>query len=221
MCDLFLTLAQGPAGLTCFLRPRVLPSGERNGMRLQRLKDKLGNRSNASAEVEFDGALAYQVGEPGRCVATIIAMVTATRLDCVMGSAAGIRAATVAAVHHASHRQAFGKELAAQPLMANVLADLTLESQAATALAFRLAGAADRAGRGDAGEAALLRLALPAAQYWICKRTPMGTGGGLGCPGGNGYLGEAGRPPLYRRAPLTPLRQASAHLPPPHPPPPP
>ena len=125
MCDLFLTLAQGPAGLTCFLLPRVLPDGARNGMRLQRLKDKLGNRSNASAEIEFDGALAWQVGEPGRGVATIIAMVSATRLDCVIGSAAGIRAATVAAVHHASHRLAFGKELAAQPLMANVLADLT------------------------------------------------------------------------------------------------
>src|SRR5437667_213791 len=156
MCDLFLTLAQGPAGLTCFLLPRVLPDGARNGMRLQRLKDKLGNRSNASAEIEFDGALAWQVGEPGRGVATIIAMVSATRLDCVLGSAAGIRAATVAAVHHTSHRLAFGKELAAQPLMANVLADLSLESEAATVLAFRLAGAADRAARGDAGEAALL-----------------------------------------------------------------
>ena len=172
MCDLFLTLAQGPAGLTCFLLPRVLPDGARNGMRLQRLKDKLGNRSNASAEIEFDGALAWQVGEPGRGVATIIAMVSATRLDCVLGSAAGIRAATVAAVHHTSHRLAFGKELAAQPLMANVLADLSLESEAATVLAFRLAGAADRAARGDAGEAALLRLALPAAKYWVCKRFP-------------------------------------------------
>src|SRR5579864_4673119 len=134
MSDLFLTLAQGPAGLTCFLLPRVLPDGTRNAMRLQRLKDKLGNRSNASAEVEFDGALAWPVGPAGRGVPTIIEMVSATRLDCVIGSAAGMRAATVAAVHHASHRQAFGKDLVAQPLMACVLADLALESQAATVL---------------------------------------------------------------------------------------
>jgi len=211
-CDLFLTLAQGPAGLTCFLLPRVLPGGERNGMRLQRLKDKLGNRSNASAEVEFDGALAWQVGEAGRGVATIIAMVSATRLDCVIGSAAGIRAATVAAVHHASHRQAFGKELAAQPLMANVLADLTLESQAATALAIRLAGAADRAARGDAGEAALLRLALPAAKYWVCKRFPAHAVEALECLGGNGYVEESGLPRIYREAPLNSIWEGSGNV---------
>ena len=153
-------------------------------MRLQRLKDKLGNRSNASAEVEFDGALAWQVGEPGRGVPTIIEMVSATRLDCVIGSAAGIAAATVAAVHHASHRLAFGKELAAQPLMANVLADLTLESQAATALACP-AWPARRTGRraGMRREAALLRLALPAAKYWVCKRVPGARGRGAGMPG--------------------------------------
>jgi putative acyl-CoA dehydrogenase len=212
MSDMFLTLAQGPAGLTCFLLPRVLPDGERNGMRLQRLKDKLGNRSNASAEVEFDGALAWQVGEAGRGVATIIAMVSATRLDCVIGSAAGIRAATVAAVHHASHRQAFGKELAAQPLMANVLADLTLESQAATALAIRLAGAADRAARGDAGEAALLRLALPAAKYWVCKRFPAHAVEALECLGGNGYVEESGLPRIYREAPLNSIWEGSGNV---------
>ena len=212
MSDMFLTLAQGPAGLTCFLLPRVLPGGERNGMRLQRLKDKLGNRSNASAEVEFDGALAWQVGEAGRGVATIIAMVSATRLDCVIGSAAGIRAATVAAVHHASHRQAFGKELAAQPLMANVLADLTLESQAATALAIRLAGAADRAARGDAGEAALLRLALPAAKYWVCKRFPAHAVEALECLGGNGYVEESGLPRIYREAPLNSIWEGSGNV---------
>jgi len=212
MSDTFLTLAQGPAGLTCFLLPRVLPGGERNGMRLQRLKDKLGNRSNASAEVEFDGALAWQVGEAGRGVATIIAMVSATRLDCVIGSAAGIRAATVAAVHHASHRQAFGKELAAQPLMANVLADLTLESQAATALAIRLAGAADRAARGDAGEAALLRLALPAAKYWVCKRFPAHAVEALECLGGNGYVEESGLPRIYREAPLNSIWEGSGNV---------
>jgi len=212
MCDLFLTLAQGPAGLTCFLLPRVLPDGARNGMRLQRLKDKLGNRSNASAEVEFDGALAWQVGEPGRGIATIIAMVSATRLDCVIGSAAGMRAATVAAVHHASHRQAFGKELAAWPLMANVLADLTLESQAATALAARLAGAADRAARGDAAEAALLRLALPAAKYWVCKRFPAHAAEALECLGGNGYVEESGLPRIYREAPLNSIWEGSGSV---------
>jgi len=212
MSDMFLTLAQAPAGLTCFLLPRVLPGGERNGMHLQRLKDKLGNRSNASAEVEFDGALAWQVGEAGRGVATIIAMVSATRLDCVIGSAAGIRAATVAAVHHASHRQAFGKELAAQPLMANVLADLTLDSQAATALAIRLAGAADRAARGDAGETALLRLALPAAKYWVCKRFPAHAVEALECLGGNGYVEESGLPRIYREAPLNSIWEGSGNV---------
>jgi putative acyl-CoA dehydrogenase len=212
MCDLFLTLAQGPSGLTCFLLPRVLPGGDRNGMRLQRLKDKLGNRSNASAEVEFDNALAWQVGEPGRGVATIIAMVSATRLDCVIGSAAGMRAATVAAVHHASHRQAFGKDLVAQPLMAGVLADLALESQAATALAVRLAGAADRAARGDAGETALLRLALPAAKYWVCKRFPVHAAEALECLGGNGYVEESGLPRLYREAPLNSIWEGSGNV---------
>ena len=212
MCDLFLTLAQGPSGLTCFLLPRVLPGGDRNGMRLQRLKDKLGNRSNASAEVEFDNALAWQVGESGRGVATIIAMVSATRLDCVIGSAAGMRAATVAAVHHASHRQAFGKDLVAQPLMANVLADLALESQAATALAFRLAGAADRAARGDEQEAALLRLALPAAKYWVCKRFPTHAAEALECLGGNGYVEESGMPRIYREAPLNSIWEGSGNV---------
>jgi putative acyl-CoA dehydrogenase len=212
MSDLFLTLAQGPAGLTCFLLPRVLPDGTRNAMRLQRLKDKLGNRSNASAEVEFDGALAWQVGEAGRGVATIIAMVTATRLDCVIGSAAGMRAATVAAVHQATYRQAFGKELVAQPLMANVLADLTLDSQAATAVAVRLAGAADRAGRGDAGAAALLRLALPAAKFWVCKRFPSHAVEALECLGGNGYVEESGMPRLYREAPLNSIWEGSGNV---------
>ncbi len=212
MSDLFLTLAQGPAGLTCFLLPRVLPNGDRNAIRLQRLKDKLGNRSNASAEVEFDGALAWQVGEAGRGVATIIEMVSATRLDCVIGSAAGMRAATVAAVHHASHRQAFGKELIAQPLMTCVLADLALESEAATVLAMRLAGAAGRAARGDAAEAALLRLALPAAKYWVCKRFPVHAAEALECLGGNGYIEESGLPRLYREAPLNSIWEGSGNV---------
>src|SRR5215471_21285497 len=212
MCDLFLTLAYAPDGLTCFLLPRVLPGGERNGLRIERLKDKLGNRSNASAEIELDAALAWQVGEAGRGVATIIDMVSATRLDCVVGSAAGMRLATVAAVHHASHRQAFGKDLVAHPLMGSVLADLALESQAAAVLALRLAGAADRAGRGDEAERALLRVALPAAKYWVCKRTPAHAAEALECLGGNGYVEDSGMPRLYREAPLNSIWEGSGNV---------
>ncbi|HEY2689257.1 MAG TPA: acyl-CoA dehydrogenase family protein [Streptosporangiaceae bacterium] len=212
MCDLFLVLAQAPEGLTCFLLPRVLPDGSRNAMRIQRLKDKLGNRSNASSEVEYDGALAWRVGEPGRGVRTIIEMVTATRLDCVIGSAAAMRQGCVTALHHASSRRTFGLSLVSQPLMASVLADLTLESEAATALALRLAGAADRAARGDAGEAAFLRLALPAAKYWVCKRTPMVVGEALECLGGNGYVEESGLPRLYRDAPLNSIWEGSGNV---------
>jgi putative acyl-CoA dehydrogenase len=212
MCDLFLVLAQAPEGLSCFLLPRVLPDGTRNSMRLQRLKDKLGNRSNASSEVEYDGAFAWLVGEPGRGVTTIIDMVSATRLDCVLGSAATIRQACVRAIHYTSIRRAFGATLAAQPLMVSVLADLALESQAATTLAMRLAGAADRAARGDAGELALLRLALPAAKYWVCKRTPMAVGEALECLGGNGYVEESGLPRLYRDAPLNSVWEGSGNV---------
>ncbi|HEY7016053.1 MAG TPA: acyl-CoA dehydrogenase family protein [Streptosporangiaceae bacterium] len=212
MCDLFLVLAQAPEGLTCFLLPRVLPDGTRNAMRIQRLKDKLGNRSNASSEVEYDGAFAWRLGEPGRGVPTIIEMVTATRLDCVIGSAAAMRQGCVTALHHASGRRTFGHRLISQPLMASVLADLTLESEAATALALRLAGAADRAARGDAGEAAFLRLALPAAKYWVCKRTPMVVGEALECLGGNGYVEESGLPRLYRDAPLNSIWEGSGNV---------
>ncbi len=212
MCDLFLVLAQAPEGLTCFLLPRVLPDGSRNAMRLQRLKDKLGNRSNASSEVEYDSAFAWRVGEPGRGVATIIEMVSATRLDCVLGSAAAMRQAVATATHHASARRSFGTELISHPLMASVLADLALESEAATTLAMRLAGAADRAARGDASEAALLRLALPAAKYWVCKRTPMVVGEALECLGGNGYVEESGMPRLYREAPLNSIWEGSGNV---------
>src|SRR5262249_46361682 len=212
MCDVFLTLAYAPEGLTCFLLPRVLPDGTHNGLRIQRLKDKLGNRPNASAEIELDAALAWQVGEAGRGVATIIEMVSATRLDCVVGSAAGMRLAAVAAVHHASHRQAFGKDLVAQPLMGCVLADLVLESQAATVLALPLAAAPDRAARGDAAEAALLRVALPAAKYWVCKRTPAHAAEALECLGGNGYVEESGMPRLYREAPLNSIWEGSGNV---------
>jgi putative acyl-CoA dehydrogenase len=221
MCDLFLILAQtsraGGAqdqqgGLTCFLLPRVLPDGTRNAMRLQRLKDKLGNRSNASSEVEYDEAVAWPVGELGRGVPTIIEMVSSTRLDCILGSAATMRQACVEATHHASHRKAFGAKLADQPAMTAVLADLALESEAATTLAIRLAGAADRAARGDAGEAAFLRVLLPAAKHWICKRTPTVVGEALECLGGNGFVEESVMPRLYRDAPLNSIWEGSGNV---------
>ena len=212
MSDLFLVLAQASEGLSCFLLPRVLPDGSRNAMYLQRLKDKLGNRSNASAEIEYQGAVAWLVGEPGRGVATIIEMVSATRLDCVLGSAAAIRQAFAAAAHHAAFRRAFGRYLDQQPLMISVLADLALEAEAATVLAMRLAGAADRAARGDAAEAALLRLALPAAKYWVCKRTQAVTAEALECLGGNGYVEDSGLPRLYRDAPLNSVWEGSGNV---------
>jgi putative acyl-CoA dehydrogenase len=212
MCDLFLVLAQAPEGLTCFLLPRVLPDGSRNAMHIQRLKDKLGNTSNASSEVEYRQAVAWPVGELGRGIATILDMVSATRLDCVLGSAAGIRQAVVTAAHHARYRSAFGGRLIDQPAMAAVIADLTLESEAATTLAVRLAGAADRASRGDAAEAALLRLALPAAKYWICKRSPMITAEALECLGGNGYVEESVMPRLLRDSPLNSIWEGSGNV---------
>jgi putative acyl-CoA dehydrogenase len=213
MCDVFLVLAQAPEGLTCFLLPRVLPDGSRNAMHIQRLKDKLGNRSNASSEVEYDQAVAWPVGELGRGVRTIIDMVSATRLDCVLGSAAAIRQATVIAADYARKRRSFGAALADHPAMTTVLADLTLESEAATTLAMRLAGAADRAARGDAAEAALLRLALPAAKYWICKRTPMITGEALECLGGNGYVEDySPMPRLLRDSPLNSIWEGSGNV---------
>jgi putative acyl-CoA dehydrogenase len=212
MCDLFLVLAQAPEGLSCFLLPRVRPDGSRNEMRIQRLKDKLGNRSNASAEVEYDGALAWLVGEPGRGIATIIEMVSATRLDCVLGSAAQMRLACVTAADYVSQRQAFGSVLIDYPLMASVIADLTLESEAATMLAIRLAGAADRAARGDDAEAEFLRLALPAAKYWVCKRAPLVAGEALECLGGNGYVEDSGMPRLYRDAPLNSIWEGSGNI---------
>jgi putative acyl-CoA dehydrogenase len=181
-------------------------------MHIQRLKDKLGNRSNASSEVEYDEAVAWPVGQPGRGVATIIEMVSSTRLDCILGSAAAIRQACVEATHHASHRLAFGATLACQPAMTAVLADLALESEAATTLALRLAAAADLAGRADASEAALLRLLLPAAKHWICKRTPMVVAEALECLGGNGYVEESVMPRLYRDAPLNSIWEGSGNV---------
>ncbi len=212
MGDLFLVLARAPGGLSCFLLPRVLPDGTRNAMHLQRLKDKLGNRSNASAEVEYDGAMAWLVGEEGRGVPTIIEMVNMTRLDCVLGAATGMRAGVTRAAHHAAHRTAFGKRLADQPVMAGVLADLAVESEAATMAAFRLAGATDRAARGDGQEAAFRRLALAAAKYWVCKRAPAHAAEALECLGGNGYVEESGMPRLYREAPLQSIWEGSGNV---------
>jgi putative acyl-CoA dehydrogenase len=206
MCDLFLVLAQAPAGLSCFLVPRVLPDGSRNVFRIQRLKDKLGNRSNASSEPEFDDTVGWLVGEEGRGVRTIIDMVAMTRLDCVIGSASGMRAALAQAVHHSRHRSAFGRLLADQPAMRAVLADLALESEAATALALRLARAVDR------GEQEFKRLAIPVAKFWVCKRQPAVVGEALECLGGNGYVEESGLPRLYRDAPLNSIWEGSGNV---------
>jgi putative acyl-CoA dehydrogenase len=206
MNDLFLTLAQAPGGLTCFVLPRVLPDGSRNAIRLQRLKDKLGNRSNASAEIEYTGATGWRLGDEGRGVQTIIEMVSMTRLDCVLGSAALTRAALTEAAHHVAYRSAFGTRLADAPLMQAVIADLALESEAATALAMRLAGAVDRE------ERTLLRLALPAAKYLVCKRAPAVVAEALECLGGNGYVEESGLPRLYREAPLNSIWEGSGSV---------
>jgi putative acyl-CoA dehydrogenase len=212
MCDLFLVLAQTDEGVTCFALPRVLPDGERNaGFQLQRLKDKLGNRSNASSEVEFRGALAQMVGEPGRGVPTIIEMVNHTRLDCVIGAAGGMRAAVAQATWHAAHRTAFGARLADQPLMVNVLADLAIESEAATAVALRLARAYDEAAD-DAGADAFKRLATAVSKYYICKRVPGHAYEALECLGGNGYVEASGMPRLYREAPLASIWEGSGNV---------
>ncbi|MER7024853.1 MULTISPECIES: acyl-CoA dehydrogenase family protein [Streptomyces] len=212
MSDVFLTLAQTAEGLGCFLLPRVLPDGSRNGLRLMRLKDKLGNRSNASAEIEYEAAVAWPVGEPGRGVRTIVEMVNMTRLDCVLGSAAAMRAGLRQALHHTAHRQAFGRALDHQPLMRSVLADLAVESEAATLLGMRLAAAVDRSQAGDAREAALRRLALAAAKYWVCKRGSSHVGEALECLGGNGYVEESGMPRLYREAPLLSIWEGSGNV---------
>ena len=212
MSDLFLTLAQAPGGLSCFLVPRVLPGGALNPMQLVRLKDKLGNRSNASSEIEYDGAAGWLVGEEGRGVRTIVEMVNMTRLDCVIGSSSGMRAALLQATHHARHRSAFGRPLLEQPLMRNVLADLTVESEAATTAMLRLAGANDRAVRGDDSEAALRRLALAVTKYYVCKRAPGMVGEALECLGGNGYVEDSDLPRLYREMPLLSVWEGSGNV---------
>ncbi|HKE82021.1 MAG TPA: acyl-CoA dehydrogenase family protein [Solirubrobacteraceae bacterium] len=212
MCDLFLVLAQTGDGVTCFALPRVLPDGHRNtGFQLQRLKDKLGNRSNASSEVEFRGALARMVGEPGRGVPTIIEMVNHTRLDCVIGTAGGMRAAVAQATWHAAHRSAFGKRLIDQPLMLNVLADLAIESEAATVVAMRLARAYDEAAI-DPRADAFKRVATAVSKYHVCKRAPGHAYEALECFGGNGYVEASGMPRLYREAPLSSIWEGSGNV---------
>lgn len=209
MSDGFLVLAQAPGGLTCFLLPRVLPDGTRNAFAIQRLKDKLGNRSNASSEVEFDGTWARRVGDEGRGVRTIIEMVAATRLDCVLGSAALMRQAVAQAIHHCTYRSAFGGVLIDKPLMRNVLADLALESEAATVLALRLAAAYDA---DTETERAFLRIAVPTAKYWVTKRCTPLAGEALECLGGNGYVEESGMPRLLREAPLNSIWEGSGNV---------
>ncbi|MFF8606163.1 acyl-CoA dehydrogenase family protein [Streptomyces sp. NPDC015346] len=210
MSDGFLVLAQTAGGPTCFLVPRVLEDGTRNPFLIQRLKDKLGNRSNASAEVEFDGTTwARRVGEEGRGVRTIIEMVAATRLDCVLGSAALMRQAVAQAVHHAAYRGAFGGLLIDKPLMRNVLADLALESEAATVLGMRLAAAWDA---GTERERAFTRIAVPAAKYWVTKRCAPLVAEALECLGGNGYVEESGMPRLLRESPLNSIWEGSGNI---------
>ncbi len=219
MCDLFLVLAQAPGGLTCFLVPRVLPDGGRNAFRVQRLKDKLGNRSNASAEVELEDTVAWRVGAEGRGVPTIIEMVQMTRLDCVIGAAAGMRAAVAQAIHHATHRAAFGGPLRDKPLMRNVLADLAVEAEAGVALMLRLAAAVDAGddqhfpGAGvPQNEAAFGRIATTVAKFWVCKRAPTVVAEALECLGGNGYVEDSGMPRLYREAPLNSIWEGSGNV---------
>ena len=210
MSDAFLVLAQATGGLTCFLMPRFLPDGTLNALRFQRLKDKLGNRSNASSEVEFHGCHAWAIGEEGRGVATIIEMVTHTRLDCAVSSAGLMRFGLANAIHHAEHRTVFQKKLVDQPLMQQVLADLALEVEAATALAFRLARSFDRAA--DARASAWRRLMTPITKYWVCKSAPPFVAEAMECLGGGGYVEEAPLARLYREVPVNSIWEGSGNV---------
>ncbi|MCB0876932.1 MAG: acyl-CoA dehydrogenase family protein, partial [Solirubrobacterales bacterium] len=219
MCDVFLILAQAPGGLSCFVVPRFRPDGERNGMHLMRLKDKLGNRSNASSELELEAAWGQLLGEEGRGVPTIIEMVNHTRLDCVLGTAGGHRLGVAHAIHHARHRSAFGRLLAEQPLMQNVLADLAIESEAATISAMWLARIYDEShvafasDEGEAREARLLRrIATPVLKYWLCKRAPWHAVECLECHGGNGYVEESRMPRLLRESPLQSIWEGAGNV---------
>src|SRR5947208_1212124 len=211
MCDAFLVLAQAPNGLTCFLLPRFRPDGSVNALHFQRLKDKLGNRSNASSEVEFADAFAWRVGEEGRGVRTIIQMVQLTRLDCAIASAGLMRMALAQALHHARHRIVFQKRLVEQPMMAGVLADMALEAEAAIALVMRLCRSFDLAAI-DPGEAARARLLTPAIKFWVCKRAPAFVYEAMECLGGNGYVEESLLPRLYREAPVNAIWEGSGNV---------
>jgi putative acyl-CoA dehydrogenase len=211
-CDAFLVLAQADGGISCFLFPRWTPDGERNRFRLQRLKDKLGNRSNASSEIEFDAASGWLVGEEGAGVRTIIEMVNHTRLDCVLGGATGMRIGTEQALHHTAHRSAFGRVLDEQPLMQNVLADLCVESEAATISAMRLARAYDETIAGGEQAKDLKRIANAVLKYWICKRAPVHAVESLECFGGNGFVEESGMPRLFRESPLNSIWEGSGNV---------
>ena len=213
MCDAFLVLAQAPAGLSCFFLPRVLPDGSRNAIRIQRLKDKLGNKANASSEVEFHGATAWLVGEEGRGIPQILEMGTMTRLDCALGTSGLMRQSLALALNHAAQRMAFGKPLIDQPLMKNVLADLALESEAATALAIRLARAFDN--QADEHERLMARLLTPVAKFWICKRGSAFAQEAMECLGGNGYVEEGGEgvmARIYREMPLNSIWEGAGNI---------
>jgi putative acyl-CoA dehydrogenase len=211
MCDAFLVLAQAQGGLTCFLMPRFRPDGAVNALRFQRLKDKLGNRSNASSEVEFADAFAWRVGEEGRGVRTIISMVSLTRLDCAIASAGIMRMALAQALHHARHREVLQKRLADHALMRAVLADMALETEAATALVMRLCRSFDLAAS-DPEEAARARLLTPAVKYWVCKIAPELIYEAMECLGGNGYVEENLLPRLYREAPVNAIWEGSGNV---------
>jgi putative acyl-CoA dehydrogenase len=211
MSDAFLTLARTREGLSCFLVPRFRPDGSRNDVHFMRLKDKLGNRSNATAEAEFGGALGWLIGELGRGLPTVLDMVTLTRLDCAVASAGLMRIALAEAVHHARHRAAFGEVLLAQPLMSRVLADMALDAVAAAALAFRLAESYDRANN-DPAEAAFARLMTPATKYWVTKIAPALIGEAMECLGGNGYVEESRLPRLYREAPVNAIWEGAGNI---------
>ncbi|MGN6464314.1 MAG: acyl-CoA dehydrogenase family protein [Rhizobiaceae bacterium] len=211
MSDAFLVLAQAGEGLSCFLVPRVLSDGTVNGFRFQRLKDKLGNRSNASSEVEFVGTVAEMIGEAGEGIRTIMDMVTLTRLDCALGSSAIMRAGLAEAVHHTRYRKVFGKTLVEQPLMQRVLADMALDVAAATALSFRLARAFDEAAENRA-EAAFARAMTPVVKYWVCKIAPALLYEAMECLGGNGYIEEAPLARYYREAPVNAIWEGSGNV---------
>lgn len=212
MSDILLVLAQAPGGLSCFFLPRVLPDGTRNNMAIQRLKDKLGNHSNASGEVEYKNAVAWLVGEEGRGVATIIEMVNMTRLDCTIGSATGMRVGVQQAAHHANYRSVFGAQLIDQPLMRNVLADLAVEAEASMTVAMWLAALTDKAVAGDERANSLRRISLAVSKYFVCKRGPIHAAEALECLGGNGYVEESRMPRLYREAPLMSVWEGSGNV---------